>query len=64
LADQLSDFLFFYFTGKDINERYCYDYKLRTGLLDTTNAALVLRDMGYPDEILAKISQKQLSERK
>ena len=58
LVHELSDFLFFYFSGKDINSKYRYDYKLEVGVLDTTNAALVLRDMGYPEEILTKIFQK------
>jgi DNA mismatch repair ATPase MutS len=58
LVHELSGFLFFYFSGKDINSKYHYDYKLKVGVLDTTNAALVLRDMGYPAEILTKIFQK------
>ncbi|MEB2781050.1 hypothetical protein U3A58_11660 [Algoriphagus sp. C2-6-M1] len=56
LVDGLPDFMFFYFTGEDVSGKYQYDFRLRSGVLDSTNAVFVLRDMGYPEEVLDKIS--------
>jgi len=55
LVHGLSDFMFFYFTGHDVAGKYQYDFQLRSGVLDSTNAVFVLRDMGYPIELLDKI---------
>ncbi|MDR7129059.1 ABC-type Na+ transport system ATPase subunit NatA [Algoriphagus sp. 4150] len=52
------DFMFFYFTGEDIAGKYQYDFLLRTGVLQSTNAVFVLRDMGYPEEVLDRIKGK------
>ncbi|TXE02541.1 MutS-related protein [Algoriphagus aquimarinus] len=58
LVHGLPDFMFFYFTGHDVAGKYQYDFKLRTGVLDSTNAVFVLRDMGYPKGILDKIRDR------
>jgi ABC-type Na+ transport system ATPase subunit NatA len=55
LVGELPDFMFFYFTGEDVAGKYQYDFKLRSGVLDSTNAVFVLRDMGYPKEVLDRI---------
>ncbi|MEB2777761.1 hypothetical protein SYJ56_20775 [Algoriphagus sp. D3-2-R+10] len=58
LVDGLPDFMFFYFTGEDVSGKYQYDFQLKTGVLQSTNAVFVLRDMGYPKEIWGKIADK------
>ncbi|PZX51397.1 MutS-related protein [Algoriphagus chordae] len=58
LVNGLPAFMFFYFTGQDMAGKYQYDFQLRSGVLDSTNAVFVLRDMGYPNEILGKIRDK------
>jgi DNA mismatch repair ATPase MutS len=58
LVHGLSDFMFFYFTGEDVAGKYQYDFQLRSGVLDSTNAVFVLRDMGYPFELLDKIRDR------
>lgn len=55
LVHGLPDFMFFYFTGEDVAGKYQYDFKLRSGVLHSTNAVFVLRDMGYPDAVLGRI---------
>jgi len=55
LVQGLPDFIFFYFTGEDVAGKYEYDFQLRSGVLESTNAVFVLRDMGYPKEVLDKI---------
>ncbi|SFU19505.1 MutS domain V [Algoriphagus locisalis] len=55
LVHGLPDFMFFYFTGQDVAGIYQYDFQLRSGVLDSTNAVFVLRDMGYPAGVLEKI---------
>ncbi|WP_439489203.1 MutS-related protein [Algoriphagus sp.] len=55
LVHGLPDFMFFYFTGEDVAGNYQYDFRFRTGVLQSTNAVFVLRDMGYPEEILGRI---------
>ncbi|WPR74081.1 MutS-related protein [Algoriphagus sp. NG3] len=55
LVHGLPDFMFFYFTGQDVAGSYQYDFQLRSGILDSTNAVFVLRDMGYPAEVLGRI---------
>jgi DNA mismatch repair ATPase MutS len=55
LVHGLPDFMFFYFTGEDVAGSYQYDFQLRSGVLDSTNAVFVLRDMGYPEEVLGRI---------
>ncbi|MCE7054418.1 hypothetical protein LZF95_07025 [Algoriphagus sp. AGSA1] len=55
LVHGLPDFIFFYFTGQDVAGNYQYDFRLRAGVLQSTNAVFVLRDMGYPEEVLGKI---------
>lgn len=58
LVHGLPDFMFFYFTGQDVAGKYQYDYELRSGVLESTNAVFVLRDMGYPQRILEKIRRR------
>ena len=58
LVQGLPDFLFYYFTGQDVAGKYQYDFQLRSGVLDSTNAVFVLRDMGYPAGILDKIRDR------
>ncbi|WP_339752893.1 MutS-related protein [Algoriphagus aquimarinus] len=58
LVHGLPDFMFFYFTGEDVAGKYQYDFQLRSGVLDSTNAVFVLRDMGYPNELLGKIRDR------
>ena len=58
LVHGLPDFMFFYFTGQDVAGKYQYDYELRSGVLESTNAVFVLRDMGYPKGILEKIRRR------
>lgn len=55
LVQGLPDFMFFYFTGEDVEGKYQYDFQLKSGVLESTNAVFVLRDMGYPKEVLDKI---------
>ncbi|PZX61353.1 MutS-like protein [Algoriphagus ratkowskyi] len=55
LVHGLSGFMFFYFTGQNVAGKYQYDFQLRSGVLDSTNAVFVLRDMGYPAGVLDKI---------
>ena len=55
LVHGLPNFLFYYFTGQDVGGKYQYDFKLRTGVLESTNAVFVLRDLGYPGGVLEKI---------
>jgi energy-coupling factor transporter ATP-binding protein EcfA2 len=58
LVHGLPDFIFFYFTGQDVAGKYQYDFQLRSGVLDSTNAVFVLRDMGYPTSGLNKIRDR------
>jgi DNA mismatch repair ATPase MutS len=58
LVAELPDFIFFYFTGEDVAGKYQYDFQLRSGVLDSTNAVFVLRDMGYPKEVLDRIRRR------
>lgn len=58
LVHGLPDFMFFYFTGEDVAGKYQYDFKLKSGVLDSTNAVFVLRDMRYPTGILDKIKNR------
>jgi DNA mismatch repair ATPase MutS len=55
LSGYLPDFNTYHFTGFDSPSGYQYDYLLRPGILEKTNAILVLRDMGYPNEIVSKV---------
>lgn len=55
LSDHLPNFKVFYFTGVETNSGYKYDYVLREGVLERTNAIFVLRDMGYPEKIVSKV---------
>ena len=58
LVHGLPDFMFFYFTGEDLAGNYQYDFQLRSGVLQSTNAVFVLRDMGYPAEVLGRIRER------
>jgi len=62
LVSELADFMFFYFSGEDIEGKYRYDYRLKQGVLKSTNAVFVLRDMGYPPALIEKIKAKLTNE--
>jgi hypothetical protein len=54
----LKGFNYFYFSGTEGDFQYNYDYKIKKGILTTTNAVIVLKDLGYPDSLISEMKSK------
>lgn len=54
----LKGFTYFYFSGTEGYFKYNYDYKIKKGILTTTNAVIILKDLGYPDSLISDMKSK------
>lgn len=58
LANLLSpEYSLFHFAEKVENGRYVFDYKIKTGVLQTKNAIRLLELFGYPEEVINSANQ-------
>ncbi|MBC8985058.1 hypothetical protein H9X96_04640 [Pedobacter sp. N36a] len=58
LANLLSPgYSLFHFSEKVENEGYVFDYKIKTGLLQTKNAIRLLELFGYPEVVINSANQ-------
>lgn len=56
LTNLVEDFSFFYFTGLEGDVHYKYDYVIRKGILKTTNAVIILKDLGFSKSLIDQMN--------
>lgn len=56
LTNLVEDFSFFYFTGQEGDVHYKYDYVIRKGILKTTNAVIILKDLGFSKSLIDQMN--------